>query len=657
MPLRTVRVPPDFEALFEKAEELVSSYFGNRREDPTKGRIEISGERYVLVRAASLSVEFFSLVRGLYGLEREDEADSFSRNILFDLAHAIGCSDARRFHEITPVDDPIERLAAGPVHFAHSGWAFVDIHPESRPSPDEDFYLLYDHPYSFEADAWLDNDHRATFPVCVMNAGYSSGWCEESFGVPLIASEVLCRGRGDESCRFVMAHKAHIEERVTRYIEHEPGFPRQAGDYEIPDFFARKRIEDELRRARDELEERVQKRTAELFEANENLRCEMQARSHAEARLRQKHKLEALGRLAGGIAHDFNNLMTVVLGNAGLLEGYAQGDENMQRSVLEIRQAGERAASITRQLLSFGRASLAQPELLELDAAVRETVGILERVIGGHMTLIVDLAAGSDCYVHVDRGQIAQVLLNLAVNARDAMPEGGRIELETRAITLTEGERSGVPAGDWAVLSVQDAGMGIDEDTLGQVFDPYFTTKEHGKGTGLGLSTVYGIVTEANGHITADSTPGSGSRFDVYLPLHAPPNGEPDPNGETYVPHGDETILIVEDEHAPRRLFVEILSGLGYDVLEAATPVEALKLARKSRRRIDLLLTDVVMPQMSGQELATRLRDEGHVTRVLFVTGYARGAPGKSLPQEHLLPKPFRPEALAQRVREVLDSR
>ncbi|MHC4401137.1 MAG: PAS domain S-box protein [Planctomycetota bacterium] len=231
----------------------MSSYFAGRSHDPSRAAIEIGGERYILVRAASLSIEFFALVRRLLGEGREADADEFARNILFDLAHAIGKADAENFHAKMGLVDPIARLSAGPIHFSHSGWAFVKISPESRPSPDENYYLTYEHPQSFEADAWLRSGQKSDSPVCVMNAGYSSGWCEASFGVPLVAAEILCRARGDSCCRFVMAPPETICQHVERHAEREPNRVPAKATSGIPEFFARKRLEDELRKSQEGL--------------------------------------------------------------------------------------------------------------------------------------------------------------------------------------------------------------------------------------------------------------------------------------------------------------------------------------------------------------------------------------------------------------------
>ena len=227
--LRTVKVPAPIEPLFLKAQAYVSRYFSRKVEDPELGTISISGERYILLRAASMSVEFFDLVTSLYQDKGEGEARSVASNLLFDMAHAIGKADAKAFHGKMGVTEPIEKLSAGPIHFSFSGWAFVDISPESHPTPDNDYFLIYDHPFSFESDTWLRRGRKTAFPVCIMNAGYSSGWCEESFGLPLVAVEIECLAAGGAHCRFIMAPPSRIEEHLARYKQTHARRPVSAG--------------------------------------------------------------------------------------------------------------------------------------------------------------------------------------------------------------------------------------------------------------------------------------------------------------------------------------------------------------------------------------------------------------------------------------------
>jgi two-component system cell cycle sensor histidine kinase/response regulator CckA len=285
--LTTVSVPGQFEPLFLKAQEYVSRYFSERTEDPEKSTISISGERYVLVRAASMSVEFFDLVTSLYKEQGEEEARTVANNLLFDIAHAIGKADAKSFHLRMGVHDPIEKLSAGPIHFSFSGWAFVEILPESAPVPDETFYIIYNHPFSFESDAWLKHGRKAKFPVCIMNAGYSSGWCEESFGLPLVSAEVECLAKGDSHCRFIMAPSTKIEEHLDRYFAQRKTKRSRTGLNEkksisVPEFFQRKKMEEALRASHADFESRVQTRTAELSHAYDQLKEQIAERERAE---------------------------------------------------------------------------------------------------------------------------------------------------------------------------------------------------------------------------------------------------------------------------------------------------------------------------------------------------------------------------------------
>jgi signal transduction histidine kinase/CheY-like chemotaxis protein len=656
--LKTVRVPEAFEDLFARAEDTVARYFAARRDDPAHGTIEISGERYVLVRAASLSVEFFRLVEDLFGEGRRAEAGDFARNILFDLAHALGKSDAQRFAERMQLVEPIEKLASGPVHFAHAGWAFVDIHPDSRPSPDESFSMRYDHPYSFESQAWIEAGSPAEFPVCIMNAGYSSGWCEESFGVSLVASEVLCRGRGDDVCRFIMGHPERLEQLVQGYAEREPALGGSLAASPIPDFFARKRMEEELRAARDDLERRVVERTAELRGAYERLRREMAARQAAESALIERQKFEALGRLAGGIAHDFNNLMTVVMGQAEILGLQLDPDASAQKGLHAIREAGGRASAIAGQLLAFGRTGVHQPEPIEVNRFVRDALELLKRAVGEELELSARYAE-DECGVEADRAQLTQVLLNLLLNARDAAGSDGTVWLEVDAMSVgAGGSAPPVPPGDWVRISVIDDGPGVDAQDRARIFEPYFTTKQEDEGTGLGLATVHGIVHRWGGEVVLSSPPGGGARFDVYLPRRNVP-GEPEATVDSrLLPRGSETVLVVEDQLAPRALVAGVLRDLGYRVLEAANPGAALRLSARAGEPIHLLLTDVIMPGMSGPELARRMHENGVTERFVYMSGYAdESALGPQLEESRipLLAKPFTVASLAESVRDALD--
>lgn len=276
---------------FLKAQEYVERYFQKREENPEKALVSFSGERYILVRAASMSKEFFDMVTSLYGDRGIDEAREVAFGLLFDIAHSIGKADAKSFAAKMGLTKPIERLSAGPIHFAHTGWAFVKILPESNPTPDENYCLIYDHPFSFEANAWLESGEKSDFAVCIMNAGYSSGWCEESFGIPLVAAEMECRARGDEHCRFIMAPPSTIESQIARYYSHSPVKSTDFGAIDVPEFFQRKRMEEELKQHRAHLEELVRRRTDRLSATNITLEREISERKQAEDALRKSETM------------------------------------------------------------------------------------------------------------------------------------------------------------------------------------------------------------------------------------------------------------------------------------------------------------------------------------------------------------------------------
>jgi signal transduction histidine kinase len=416
----------------------------------------------------------------------------------------------------------------------------------------------------------------------------------------------------------------------------------------VPDFFARKKMEEELRRAQTELEKRVEERTAEL-------RREVEERREMERMLLQAQKLEAVGKLAGGIAHDFNNLLAVIVGNAGLLGNRIAVDDPKQALLNEITGACKRAASLTQQLLTFSRAQLVSREIVDLNDVVSTLGRLLGRVIGEEIELRIRLMHAA-ALVHGDRGQLEQVVMNLIVNARDAMPSGGVLTVETFDATSSEPrttEMGKLPPGPYVALRVTDTGLGMDAATQERMFDPFFSTKEGGKGTGLGLSTVYGIVKEASGGIAVTTAAGQGSSFVVYLPrVDAPPSPRVSHARVEETPRGAERVLVVEDQGPLRDVLAQTLREMGYDVVVAKDATEAIRIAEESLATVDLLLTDVILPRMRGPELAVRLREMRPGLKVLFMSGYTDGG---AIPEDAaLLTKPFAPEELARKIREVL---
>jgi PAS domain S-box-containing protein len=385
-------------------------------------------------------------------------------------------------------------------------------------------------------------------------------------------------------------------------------------------------------------------------------------REHLEAQLLQAQKIEAVGRLAGGIAHDFNNLVTAILGYADLALRRVPAHDPLRRNVEEITRAAERAAALTQQLLAFSRKQVLQPRVLDVREVLEGAQRLLRRLIGEDIELSIRAERGVG-RVRVDPVQLEQVLLNLAINARDAMPQGGRLVLEAQDVDLDEAyarDHLGGRAGRFVMLAVSDTGHGMNRETQARIFEPFFTTKEVGKGTGLGLSTVYGIVKQSGGYIWVYSEPGRGSTFKVYLPRIAETEAEAlEPEPPALPARGSETVLLVEDEDSVRQLVQELLESVGYEVLTAARPAEALRLAADYVGPLHLLVTDVVMPEMDGPELAQRLRGLRPDVRVLYLSGYSPGIVADHGVLEHggtFLQKPFSAEALEVKVRETLDT-
>ncbi len=383
-------------------------------------------------------------------------------------------------------------------------------------------------------------------------------------------------------------------------------------------------------------------------------------KNRLEGELRQAQKMEAVGRLAGGIAHDFNNLLTVISGRADIALARLPETEPARRDIELVRKTAERAAALTRQLLAFSRRQALETRVLDLNAVVDGLLPLLRRLIGEDIDLVAHLDSGAGS-VKADPSQIEQVLLNLVVNARDAMPTGGVLAITTTSAAPDPGAGTEVqgPAGPCAMLAVSDTGQGMDAETRSRIFEPFFTTKEAGKGTGLGLSTVYGIVRQHGGAIDVESAPGEGTTFRVFLPrVEGVSEAVEAAGGAAVARNGSETVLLVEDEEGVRRVAVEILQEFGYEVLEATEATGALLIAERHPGPVHLLLTDVIMPQMGGPELAGRIGALRPGIRVLYMSGYtgeALGERGAVAPDVALLHKPFTPAALGRAVREALD--
>jgi two-component system cell cycle sensor histidine kinase/response regulator CckA len=393
-------------------------------------------------------------------------------------------------------------------------------------------------------------------------------------------------------------------------------------------------------------------------EITERKRAEIERRNLEEQFL-QAQKMEAVGRLAGGIAHDFNNILMVILGYCDLIREVPEDRKEVLKSIGIVRDSAEKAASLTHQLLAFSRKQIIQPAVMDLNSLLGKSEELLRRVLGEDVGLIVR-QSDRPCMVKADPGQLQQVIMNLAANARDAMPGGGKLTIEAHTVEVREGdipERSDIAPGSYAMVSFSDTGAGMDAQTMARIFEPFFTTKELGKGTGLGLSIVYGIIEQAEGYITVTSQVGAGSTFHVYLPLTLD-SGETRDLSKGRPQRGSETILLVEDEDAVRALILLNLTSRGYAVLEARNGAEAVKISQVHKGPIHLLLTDVVMPGMGGGKVAAHVRASRPDTRILLMTGYTsrfeelEQSLGEPL---RILHKPFDMQELHMSVQKALE--
>jgi signal transduction histidine kinase/CheY-like chemotaxis protein len=615
----SVVVPDDLKSVFDIAQQTVGTYFRDLKMDPGKGTIEINDQRYVLVRASALSKGFLDTIQKLYADRGTAEAFSIGKNFLFDIAHVIGMNDARNFHAKMNLTDPIAKLSAGPVHFAYSGWAFVDILPESHPTPDDDFYLVYRHPYSFEADSWKRSGEKADTTICIMNSGYSSGWCEESFGIPLTAVEVSCTARGDEHCTFLMSPPHKIQEHLDRYQAQNKNNYHTQHPYEIPTFFERKKVEEEMRRSR--------------------LMAEASAKAKSD--------------FVANVSHELRTPLNAILGFAELMNQTRL--DSVQKDYLEaISSSGSSLLAIINDILDLSKldADKLVPEkapfnIQELLRAVK--VMLQPRATEQQLDFRCIIDASLPVRVLGDPMRLRQVLVNLIGNAIKFTREGG---IYVQCMLQEQDGRSVSVA-----FSIKDTGIGIPEEQLETIFERFNqgdndTTRKYG-GTGLGLAIARQLVLLQGGTITLKSEQGKGSEFTVVLPFDLVDESAVNtPEQAEAKTAGAQRVLIVEDNLMNQKLAQIMLHNNGFRTVIANNGLEALELLQQ--QSFDVILMDIQMPLMDGCQAARAIRKELQINiPIIAMTAYALDSEREQCIREGMndyLAKPFTEADLLQKI-------
>ncbi len=614
-PQPSVKVPPEMEGLFRKAEESVREYFSNMRLNPSEGTIEINNERYVLIRASALSKDFLDSILSLYADRGEQEAFSIGRNFLFDISHAIGMNDAKAFHAKMHVTDPVAKLSAGPVHFAYTGWAFVDILPESTPTPDDDYYLVYHHPFSFEADAWIRSGAESRFPVCIMSTGYSSGWCEESFGIPLTAVEVTCRAQGDEQCTFIMSPPHRIEEHIQHFAKTHRKQHIKKAPPEIPTFFLRKTVEEQMEKARKLAEESSRAKSDFVANMSHELRTPLTAilgftelMKKTKLSARQTEYLEAICASGSNLLSTINDIMDL--------------------SKLDARK------------ISFESMPVVLPELLQSIELM-----LASKLRAKQLAFSCETGRALQKPLLADSARLTQILLNIIGNAVKFTEKGG--------IAVTADAEEETAQGMMVKLCIKDTGIGIAPAKQSTIFERFTQadtaiSRKYG-GSGLGLAITRELVELMGGSISVSSKVNKGSEFTVRLPLaKAARRGKAKPAAAQAVHGNGMHVLVVEDNVLNQKMTRIMLANNGFTVSGAGSGTKAIAALKKERA--DIVLMDLQIPGMDGYLTTRKIREELKMDMpIIAITAHAfNGEKEKCIAagMNDYLPKPFREQEL-----------
>jgi signal transduction histidine kinase/CheY-like chemotaxis protein/predicted hydrocarbon binding protein/HPt (histidine-containing phosphotransfer) domain-containing protein len=619
----SVIVPDSMKPFFDSAEQTVNEYFRHLSMDPSKGTIEINDQRYLLVRASALSKDFLDTIQHLYADRGKSEAFSIGKNFLFDIAHVIGMNDAKNFHAKMNLTDPIAKLSAGPIHFSYTGWAFVDILPESSPSPDENFYLIYNHPFSFEADSWLRSGEKSEAPACIMNAGYSSGWCEESFGIPLTAVEVSCAAKGDESCTFIMSPPHKIQEHLEKFHKLSKKEYTKMERYDIPTFFDRKRVEEEMQKSRILAEESAKSKTD--FVAN--------------------------------MSHELRTPLGAILGFTDLLKKTELSPA--QKTYLSaINTSGNSLLSIINDILDLSKLDAGKFIIENVSFSIPELIHSVKIMFEGkakekklNFTLSTDPSI--DYLVLGDPTRLTQILINLIGNAIK-FTEAGSVAVKCVA-EKHDGDNVNI------FFSVKDTGIGIPDEKMENIFERFMQgdtniTRKYG-GTGLGLAITKQLIELLGGAINLRKNDESGVEFYFTLPYQKIFQEKITPKSKELLQpfkfDAQKKVLIVEDNLMNQKLATIILQNNGFENIDIAeNGVKAIDILKE--KEFDLILMDIQMPIMDGYRATSFIRDELHIsTPIIAMTAHALAGEKEKCIQigmNDYLSKPFKENDLLEKI-------